>query len=94
MWWIPLLLLFGIWRHGIKRFPLRYETSLWAIVFPLGMLSAATIFFGTNEEISVMVLTGQVGVWIAAAAWILTTALMIHRFVQWIFEGRNTLTTA
>ena len=94
MWWIPLLLIFGIWRHGIKRFPLRYETSLWAIVFPLGMLSAATIFFGTNEDISVMVLTGHVGVWIAAAAWIFTTALMIQRYIAWLIEGRELARTS
>lgn len=94
MWWIPLLLIFGIWRHGIKRFPLRYETSLWAIVFPLGMLSAATIFFGTNEDISVMVLTGQYGVWIAVAAWVGTTGLMLQRYISWLREGHTSVTAS
>lgn len=86
LWWIPLLVVFGIWRHLVRRFPLRYETALWSIVFPLGMLSAATIFFGTNEQISVMVATGRIGVWIAAAAWAATTVLMCWRYLAWLRE--------
>ena len=27
MWWIPLLVVFGIWRHLVRRYPLRYETK-------------------------------------------------------------------
>lgn len=92
MWLIPLLVLFGIWRHGVRRFPLRYETSLWSIVFPLGMFSAATIFFGRNEDIPVMVRTGEVGVWIAAAAWAAATVLMLSAFARWLHRlGRSGL---
>src|SRR5690606_36284217 len=25
VWWVPLLVIFGVWRHGIRRVPLRYE---------------------------------------------------------------------
>lgn len=89
MWWIPLLVIFGIWRHGMRRYPLRYETGLWAIVFPLGMLATATIFFGRNESISVMIRTGEIGVWVAAVAWAGTTALMLACFVRWLRTGRS-----
>ena len=41
-WWIPLLLALGVWRHLVKRVPLTYDHSFWAVVFPLGM-SAATV---------------------------------------------------
>ncbi|MCG2621889.1 tellurite resistance/C4-dicarboxylate transporter family protein [Arthrobacter sp. I2-34] len=92
MWLIPLLVLFGIWRHGVRCFPLRYETSLWSIVFPLGMFSAATIFFGRNEGIPVMVRTGEVGVWVAAAAWAAATVLMVSAFARWLHRlGRSGL---
>ncbi|MFD1214760.1 tellurite resistance/C4-dicarboxylate transporter family protein [Arthrobacter sp. GCM10027362] len=84
MWWIPLLVLFGIWRHGVWRYPLRYEASLWSIVFPLGMFAAATIFFGRHEGIPVMVRTGEAGVWIAAAAWTAAAALMLAAFARWL----------
>jgi tellurite resistance protein TehA-like permease len=36
-WWIPLLILLGLWRHVRRQWPLTYEASLWTVVFPLGM---------------------------------------------------------
>ncbi len=42
-WWIPLLLLFGIWKHGVCRIPLTYTPLFWSIVFPLGMYSLASM---------------------------------------------------
>ena len=41
-WWIPLLLLLGVWRYLLQRFPLRYDPMYWAVVFPLGMYATAT----------------------------------------------------
>lgn len=41
-WWIPMLLVLGVWRHVIQRFPLRYDPLYWGAVFPLGMYSVAT----------------------------------------------------
>ncbi len=91
MWWIPLLVLFGIWRHVMSHYPMGYETGLWAIVFPLGMMSAASISFGRGESISVMIRIGEVGVWIAAAAWIGTIALMLVCFARWLRAGSGSL---
>lgn len=36
-WWIPLLILFGIWKHGLHRVPPRYSPLLWTLVFPPGV---------------------------------------------------------
>ncbi len=41
-WWIPMLMLLFIWRHGWRRFPLRYDPLYWGAVFPLGMYAAST----------------------------------------------------
>lgn len=41
-WWIPMLVLLAIWRHGIMRFPLRYDPLFWGAVFPVGMYTACT----------------------------------------------------
>jgi tellurite resistance protein TehA-like permease len=41
-WWIPMLLVLGVWRHVIQRFPLRYDPLYWGAVFPLGMYTVAT----------------------------------------------------
>ncbi|MGH8089980.1 MAG: tellurite resistance/C4-dicarboxylate transporter family protein, partial [Rudaea sp.] len=42
-WWIPMLVVLAIWRHGIKRFPFTYDPMYWGAVFPLGMYAASTL---------------------------------------------------
>lgn len=42
-WWIPMLLVLGIWRHGVRRFRFRYDPLYWGLVFPLGMYSVCTL---------------------------------------------------
>src|SRR5215211_6435053 len=32
-WWIPVLVILGIWRHLIRRFPFRYDPLYWGAVF-------------------------------------------------------------
>ena len=41
-WWIPMLLVLGVWRYVCKRFPLKYGPLYWGAVFPLGMYSVST----------------------------------------------------
>ncbi|MCF8468835.1 MAG: hypothetical protein K9G33_15650, partial [Sneathiella sp.] len=41
-WWIPMLLILGIWRHIYKHFPLVYDPLYWDAVFPLGMYAVST----------------------------------------------------
>lgn len=41
-WWIPMLLILGVWRHVYMRFPLQYDPLYWGAVFPLGMYAAST----------------------------------------------------
>jgi tellurite resistance protein TehA-like permease len=42
-WWIPMLAVLAIWRHGIRRFPFTYDPMYWGAVFPLGMYAVATL---------------------------------------------------
>lgn len=89
LWWIPLLLIFGFWRHVMRKYPASYETGMWAIVFPLGMMSAASISFGRGESILMMERIGEVGVWIAAAAWAGTVVLMLISCAHWLRGGHR-----
>jgi tellurite resistance protein TehA-like permease len=68
-WWIPLLIIFGFWRHVRQRWPLAYETALWSVVFPLGMYSAATAAFGQAEQVTFMAQVARVMAWVAVIAW-------------------------
>lgn len=76
VFWIPMLVIFGIWRHVIQRYPVRYETELWSMVFPLGMFSVASIHLGELTGLPVVHDMGVIGTWIAAAAWLTVATMM------------------
>ncbi|HET9049141.1 MAG TPA: tellurite resistance/C4-dicarboxylate transporter family protein [Chiayiivirga sp.] len=68
-WWIPMLLVLGVWRHIYKRFPLRYDPLYWGAVFPLGMYTACTDAMAKALELSFL---APITVWflaVALAAW-------------------------
>jgi len=71
-WWIPLLLLFGIWKHGVCRVPLAYTPMLWSLVFPLGMYALASLRLSLAADFPPLALLSRGMVWIALAAWIAT----------------------
>ncbi|MGI8416090.1 MAG: tellurite resistance/C4-dicarboxylate transporter family protein [Nakamurella sp.] len=88
VWWIPLLLIFGAWRHLVRRVPLRYELELWSMVFPLGMYSVASMHFGEETGLSGIQALGQVGTWIAGLAWLATAAAMA---AHWLRQAKPNL---
>ncbi len=68
-WWIPLLIILGLWRHLAHHWPLAYETALWSVVFPLGMYSDATLTYGQATRLAFMTAIAHVMLWVAVAAW-------------------------
>ncbi|MFN8035435.1 MAG: tellurite resistance/C4-dicarboxylate transporter family protein [Acidimicrobiia bacterium] len=40
--WFPVMVAIGVWRHVVRRVPVRYHPAYWALVFPIGMYGAAT----------------------------------------------------
>jgi tellurite resistance protein TehA-like permease len=68
-WWIPLLLLLGVWKHGAHRVPLRYTTPLWSMVFPLGMYAVASHRLSLVAEVPALQSMSRVMAWIALAVW-------------------------
>lgn len=71
-WWIPLLLVLGVWRHLIRRHPLRYEPQYWGLVFPLGMYTACTTVLARASGLGFLIVVPTVSLWIAVTAWLLT----------------------
>lgn len=75
-WWIPLLVLFGIWKHGVRRQPIVYTPMLWSLVFPLGMYALASLRLSLAADFAPLRLVSAAMVWVALAVWALTAAGM------------------
>lgn len=82
-WWIPLLVIFGIWRHFSRGEPARYESGLWSIVFPVGMYSTASMLFGREMGMPFIVTIGHWGTWLAGVVWLTVTGSMLFEGLNW-----------
>jgi tellurite resistance protein TehA-like permease len=71
-WWIPLLVIVGIWRHVVQRVPLRYDPQYWSLVFPLGMYGVATFRMEQALGITFLDWLPTAFFWIALGAWAVT----------------------
>jgi tellurite resistance protein TehA-like permease len=76
-WFIPMLVLFGLWRYFVRRFPWNYEPKLWSVVFPLGMYTVASITLGQAIDFGFMPAVASVGVWVAIVAWAIVAVLFV-----------------
>jgi tellurite resistance protein TehA-like permease len=81
-WWIPMLVILGIWRHLYRRFPLRYDPQFWGVVFPLGMYTVCTVRLSRAINLSFLMEIAECFVYFAIAAWLLTFAAMILALIK------------
>ena len=81
-WWIPMLVILGVWRHGVRRFPLRYEPLYWGAVFPLGMYTVCTLRLTQALEVPFLAVVSQAMVWVAMAAWAAVFAGLVSSLVR------------
>lgn len=88
-WLIPPLIAAGLWRHLMHRFPLRYEPTLWSIIFPLGMYAVASLSLGATDNLPIVLWIGKVELWVAFAAWLLTFAAMGYHVVRRLMPTRE-----
>ncbi len=89
-WWIPMLFIFGLWKHGVNRMPLRYEPVLWSFVFPLGMYAVASARLGLAAEFAPLHWISQLMIWVALAVWALVlVGLLRTRLVAWARTMRS-----
>lgn len=81
-WWIPLLFLFGVWKHLFNRLPFTYEPSVWSMVFPLGMYAVASARIGQVAEFPPMIWIAQIMICIALIAWSLSIVGVLKRVLS------------
>lgn len=78
-WWIPLLLILGVWRHGRMGVPLGYDPQYWAMVFPLGMYAACTLQFSRAIGVEFVAPVARWAFIPALAAWAVVFLGMLGR---------------
>ena len=81
-WWIPMLLILGIWRHAIRKFPLRYDPLYWGAVFPLGMYTVCTLRLSRAVDASFLAPIASVFVYVALVAWIVVLLGMLWHLTR------------
>lgn len=81
-WWIPMLVILGIWRHGVRKFPLRYDPLYWGVVFPLGMYTVCTARLSAAVDAPFLIEISRVFVYVALAAWAVVVLAMAAHVVR------------
>ncbi len=79
--WFPLMVAIGLWRHEVRRLPLRYHPSYWSLVFPIGMYSAATFEMRKALALGVLGWLPVLALGAALLAWTLTFLGLVHRLI-------------
>ncbi len=70
-WWIPLLVIMGIWTHWYRKIPLLYNPMQWSIVFPLGMYTVATSNLALSSQFTPLLFLAEGMLLIAFSAWLI-----------------------
>lgn len=86
-WWIPLLFIFGFWRHIPNKIPLPwtsrgYEPSYWSMVFPLGMYTVCTYNMAGTLHLSFLTEISRYFIFLAFAGWAVVFIGMCHKFYR------------
>lgn len=88
-WWIPLLILFGVWKHCVCRVPLSYTPMFWSLVFPLGMYALASLRLSLATDFPPLRSISHAMVWTALAAWALTGSAFVVASLRSFREFRQ-----
>ncbi|MHC1729219.1 MAG: tellurite resistance/C4-dicarboxylate transporter family protein [Syntrophobacteraceae bacterium] len=80
-WWIPFLLLLGIWRFIIHRQKIFYDPQYWSVVFPLGMYSTCTLRLAAGMDLEFLTGLSRFFMLAALAGWIFLFLALLHSLI-------------
>jgi tellurite resistance protein TehA-like permease len=79
-WWMPMLVILGVWRHIVRKFPLKYDPLYWGAVFPLGMYTVCTARLSQAVDAPYLMAIPRVSIFVALTAWALAFVGMLGTF--------------
>ena len=88
-WWIPLLLLLGVWRHVARHVSIHYDVVYWSAVFPLGMYTVCTHRLARVVDAEFLAPLPRITLVVALAAWAVTFCGLLHRQFLWLRKFRS-----
>ena len=77
-WWIPLIVILGIWRHIFRQLPLKYHPQYWGMIFPLGMYTVCTVRLSQALKLPFLMFIPSFFVYIALVAWAIVVVSMFY----------------
>ncbi|MBI2375684.1 MAG: tellurite resistance/C4-dicarboxylate transporter family protein [Deltaproteobacteria bacterium] len=80
-WWIPMLLVLGIWRHAVRRVAFAYDPLYWGLVFPFGMYCVSTYRLVETFELPFLAWIARGFIVVAIIAWMFTFFGLVTRFL-------------
>lgn len=86
-WWIPLLVILGIWRHVYKRVSLAYDPVFWGLVFPLGMYTVCTFQLAKALELDFLYIIPQYFIYLAMVAWLVAFIGLVVQLAKKLFAS-------
>ena len=90
-WWIPLIVILGIWRHVFKQLPLKYHPQYWGMIFPMGMYTACTIKLSQALELPFLMMIPTFFIYIALVAWAIAAFGMFYSIGKDYLFFKNSL---
>lgn len=81
-WWIPMLVVLGVWRYIIRKAPVSYDPLYWGGVFPLGMYSVCTHRLSELLPAPFLMPLSKLFMYVAVVAWAVVLVGMIISFIS------------
>ncbi len=76
-WWIPLLIILGIWKFIVRKQQFKYTPLDWGMVFPLGMYTACTFKLSQALQIPFISNISKYFIYLAYIAWTIIFVSML-----------------